>query len=99
MYKKKGCPFLDSLVHCYCLETPGAAIHLNNVTVFDDDTVNILFHIHGKYLRIDLWNGLDVPGAAIHIEIVAVLDHHFSEVVLNGILLCHSQIPPFIPGK
>ena len=42
---------------------------------------------------------LKMPGSAIHIENLAVLNQHLVEVLLNRILLRHSQIPPFYIGR
>ena len=42
---------------------------------------------------------LKMPGPAIHIENLAVLNQHLVEVLLNRILLRHSQIPPFYIGR
>lgn len=41
-------------------------------------------------------NGSDVADAAIHLDDTAAFDHHFGEVISQGILHRHSQIPPFI---
>ena len=40
-----------------------------------------------------------MPGASVHLENLAVLNQHLGEVLLNSVLLRHSQIPPFILGE
>ena len=41
----------------------------------------------------------ETPGAAFHFENLAVLNQHLGEVLLYGMLLGHSQIPPFYIGR
>ena len=77
---------------------PGTVIQLVDAAVLGQCFLQIFFNdVHMSNLlcfliQMDLF--LEVPGTAIHLDDTAVLDHHLSNIILDGILNRHSQIPP-----
>ena len=92
------------------LEANDTIVHLQGLTVCGKSLTNVILD-HKKIPPIKSGRKivllvivfvvlvLKMPGSAIHIENLAVLNQHLVEVLLNRILLRHSQIPPFYIGR
>ena len=89
----------DSVVHFQCITVCGKSLtdmHLNRIVHKRLPPVNVgRKTVRGMLFSLNA-HRLKMPGAAIHFQNLAVLNQHLGEVLLDRILLRHSQIPPFI---
>jgi len=97
------------------LKVPGTTVHFNDLAICGQHLTEILLNgIHLGHNKIPpiacgpirpggvCFCGSiesETPGASIHFENLAVLNQHLGEVLLNRMLLRHSQIPPFYIGR
>ena len=107
MHKKAAHPKVDSQNHF--LEPNDAVIHCQGLAVCGKGLVDMISD-HNKLppiksgrktvpLIVPRMMVLKVPAAAFHLQNLAVLNQHLGEVLLDRMLLGHSQIPPFYVGR